>query len=228
MGIHLDNLSLIMSMHTYIVLVFGLVLPVVWGHGRMTNPPGRSTMFKYGFKNPANWDDDGLNCGGIGNHVAQGYKCGLCGDPYQGPRHNEAGGKYANGIIVKTYRKGSVIDVDVEITTNHKGWQDFHLCPNNNPNKPITQACLDRYPLRLVSAQPASVKNDRIKHYLGSKKGMMKLRLQLPAGVTCTQCVLQWRYHAGNSWGFDEGDWSGCMGCGKQEEFYACADIAIR
>ena len=49
-----------------------------------------------------------------------GGRCGLCGDPYQGPREHEAGGKYANGIIVETYMQGGTIEVDVDITANHK------------------------------------------------------------------------------------------------------------
>ena len=45
-----------------------------------------------------------------------GGKCGVCGDPYDGKRENEAGGKYATGTIVATYRAGDVIAVTVEIT----------------------------------------------------------------------------------------------------------------
>lgn len=37
-------------------------------------------------------------------------RCGVCGDPYQGPRENEAGGKYANGIIVRHYTESQTID----------------------------------------------------------------------------------------------------------------------
>ena len=42
-----------------------------------------------------------------------GGKCGVCGDPYDGKRENEAGGKYATGTIVATYRAGDVIAVTV-------------------------------------------------------------------------------------------------------------------
>ena len=49
-----------------------------------------------------------------------GGKCGLCGDPYQGPLEHEAGGKYAKGIIVDTFMQGGTIEVDVDITANHK------------------------------------------------------------------------------------------------------------
>lgn len=36
-----------------------------------------------------------------------GGKCGICGDPYDAPRENEAGGKYAKGIIVAQYAIGN-------------------------------------------------------------------------------------------------------------------------
>lgn len=36
------------------------------GHGMMLNPPQRSSMFRFGFPVPPNYDDNGLNCGGFG------------------------------------------------------------------------------------------------------------------------------------------------------------------
>ena len=53
----------------------------------------------------------------------------------------------------------------------------------------------------------------------------MLFRVKLPTGLTCSQCVLQWKYRSGNNWGTEEG-FSG-LGYGFQEEFYNCADIAI-
>lgn len=46
------------------------------------------------------------------------------------------------------------------------------------------------------------------------------------AGLECGNCVLQWRYIAGNNWGMCE-DGTGAVGCGPQEEFRACSDISI-
>ena len=43
---------------------------------------------------------------------------------------------------------------------------------------------------------------------------------QLPRGLSCSRCVLQWRYHAGNNWGRDIETGQPCLGCGAQEEFY--------
>lgn len=48
----------------------------------------------------------------------------------------------------------------------------------------------------------------------------------LPESLTCTQCILQWRYVAGNNWGTCPNG-TGAVGCGPQEEFRACADILI-
>lgn len=45
-------------------------------------------------------------------------------------------------------------------------------------------------------------------------------------GLECPNCVLQWRYIAGNNWGMCP-DGTGAVGCGAQEEFRACADITI-
>lgn len=34
-------------------------------HGMLTDPPGRGTMWRYGFNVPPDYNDNGLNCGGI-------------------------------------------------------------------------------------------------------------------------------------------------------------------
>ena len=51
--------------------------------------------------------------------------CGICGDPYDGERVSEAGGIYANGIIVANYAMGDTIEVQVEITALHMGYFEF-------------------------------------------------------------------------------------------------------
>ena len=52
------------------------------------------------------------------------------------------------------------------------------------------------------------------------------MNVKLPENLECDHCVLQWRYHTGNSWGTDENGMGG-IGFGYQEEFYGCADIEI-
>ncbi|XP_029641028.1 uncharacterized protein LOC115215838 [Octopus sinensis] len=205
----------------YSSLVFyaGLFLGVE-GHGRLMDPPSRSSMWRLGFKTPVNYDDIELYCGGMAHQWTFNHgKCGICGDPHEGPRANEAGGKYATGIISRYYHKDQIITVDVDLTTNHLGWFEFRLCPNNNVKKPATHECLNKYLLRLANGNGTRL-------YIGQKKGHIFTKLKLPAGLTCSQCVFQWKYHTGNTWG--EGNKCVGMGCSDaQEEFYGCADIAI-
>lgn len=40
-------------------------LPGISGHGRLIDPPSRSSMWRYGFNNPPNYDDNQLYCGGV-------------------------------------------------------------------------------------------------------------------------------------------------------------------
>ena len=40
-------------------------------------------------------------------------KCGICGDQWSGVRRFEAGGRYAKGIISRTYQQGQDIQVQV-------------------------------------------------------------------------------------------------------------------
>ena len=58
------------------------------------------------------------------------------------------------------------------------------------------------------------------------KQETFNYRVKLPDGVTCTRCVIQWYYKTANSWGVCENG-QGAMGCGPQETFQNCADVAI-
>jgi hypothetical protein len=44
------------------------VIGLASGHGRLEDPPGRSTMWRQGFENPANYNDDEVYCGGFGGN----------------------------------------------------------------------------------------------------------------------------------------------------------------
>lgn len=171
---------------------------------------------------PANYDDNQLFCGGLSHQLSQGYRCGVCGDPWDGERENEAGGKYATGQISRGYHQGSNITVTVQITANHMGFFEFKVCPVNDPEVRATQQCLDQYPLNMADGSG-------VRFPITSAMGAatVNIPVTLPVELVCTQCVLQWRYHAGNNWGTDPEDGRQCVGCGPQEEFYGCADIQI-
>lgn len=55
---------------------------------------------------------------------------------------------------------------------------------------------------------------------------MILIKYCLYLDLQCPNCVIQWRYIAGNNWGMCA-DGTGAVGCGAQEEFRACADINI-
>ena len=114
----------------------GLVILVnqpsnVAGHGRLMDPPQRSSMWRVGFDVPANYQDNELFCGGFNvivrvlyscadinpfsysqvqyNEVNHG-SCGECGDEWSlpRPRPNDEGGRYGTGIIGRNYTEGQV------------------------------------------------------------------------------------------------------------------------
>ncbi|XP_071110324.1 uncharacterized protein [Haliotis cracherodii] len=207
------------TLFTLVVCICLMALPDAQGHGRLVEPPSRSSMWRYGFDNPTNYNDHELYCGGFQRQWGvNGGKCGVCGDPWDGKRENEAGGKYANGIIARKYKPGETITVNVDLTANHLGYFQFRLCPHNSPQTPVKQECLDRHLLRHTDG------SDRFS-VTTACRGIYSMAVVLPANVTCSQCVLQWRYNTGNSWGCDGP--TCCVGCGPQEQFYGCADVAI-
>ena len=48
------------------VLIFLSCVVLVAGHGFIKDPAARNCMWRFGFKNPKNWDDTGLYCGSFG------------------------------------------------------------------------------------------------------------------------------------------------------------------
>lgn len=198
-----------------------MMMGVCDAHARLVDPPSRASAWRFGWPTPADFNDNEGYCGGLYHqHHAQGGRCGICGDAWDKyPRPHEAGGKYATGTIVRRYREGQVIPARVDVTSNHRGHFEFRICPNNNPEVEASQTCLNQYPLYLADGSGF--------HYqVARHSGDHVVHLKLPSGLTCTQCVFQWRYVAGNNWGICE-DGKGRKGCGPQEEFRACADVAI-
>ena len=110
-------------------------------------PPSRASMWRVGFPTPRDEDDNQSYCGGFGVQFGRNEgRCGICGDSWDAdPREHEAPfGKFANGIITKTYKQGSLIPVIVDITANHQGHFEFKLCANNDPFFDPDQSCFDR------------------------------------------------------------------------------------
>ncbi|KAE8739834.1 hypothetical protein FOCC_FOCC014657 [Frankliniella occidentalis] len=207
-----------------VALLFIQLTRSVVGHGRLMDPPARNSMWRFGFPNPVNYNDNELFCGGYAVQWDQNQgRCGVCGDPWQlETRPHEAGGQFAKGIIGRRYSSGQDIDIEIELTANHWGRFELNLCPNNNPAYEATQGCFDRYPLYISGTR------DRAYHIPPNtkKKAVLRYRVRLPPFVTCTQCVMQWTYFTGNMWGTCPNG-TEAVGCGKPETFRNCADLSI-
>ena len=79
----------------------------------------------------------------------------------------------------------------VQITANHRGWFEFRLCVRDDRSVTLTHECLNRHLLENGDG--------RSRFDIGRRTGRIVTRLQLPSGVACEQCVLQWKYSAGES-----------------------------
>lgn len=47
------------------VLLIGDGISKIEAHGRLMDPVNRGSAFRRGFRTPANYDDNGNNCGGL-------------------------------------------------------------------------------------------------------------------------------------------------------------------
>lgn len=189
------------------------------------DPPARNALWRFGYRNPVNYNDNELYCGGFVVHYQKnGGKCGVCGDDYteKVPRSHEAGGLYGNAIIPRHYITGQIIDIEADLTTNHKGNMQLELCASDNPHTVVTDECLKQNVLPVVATGDKMFKIPEI----SKKTEIFRWQVKLPEGVSCSHCVIRWTYYAGNTWGKCLNG-SESVGCGNQETFINCADISI-
>lgn len=201
------------------------------GHGRMLEPPGRSSYLRVSddpqidmSKVTPNYNDNQLFCGGFSHQVANGYKCGVCGDSYlqARPRENEWGGKYgSSGLIPRTYESSEEIPVTIQLTAHHKGFFQFKICEMTPDMATEDEDCFNSSQSIMELADGSTIWDVN-----NGSTGIFNGRIKLPDDLSCEHCVIQWRYHTGNSWGCDETGKCG-LGLGEQEEFYGCADVKI-
>jgi len=203
--------------------LFSIFYSYVSGHGRLMDPPARNCMWRFGFINPVDYNDNEVFCGGVSKQFQNnGGRCGICGDSAEkpSPQDHETGGIYGNKIIGKTYVKNSVIDIEVELTANHRGRFSLKLCPLTKRMNEATQECLDQHPLTQLDGE------DEFPIFETKMKATLHMKARLPQNVICKRCVLQWTWTSANSWGVCSNGTQG-LGCGAQETFRNCADIRI-
>ncbi|XP_019865998.1 uncharacterized protein LOC109595143 [Aethina tumida] len=208
------------SIRLSLFIVAAFAVTQIAGHGMMLEPPNRSSLWRYNDSLPHNYEDNQNFCGGFDvQWTLNEGRCGVCGDPVTDPhpQANENTGTYGNGYVVRTYQAGSTIDVSILLTANHLGTFSYSLCVLNDPNASESgENCFQKLLLEDGSEKYTVLANDYD----------VRNRVVLPQNLTCERCVLRWHYNTGNSWGTCE-DGTGAIGCGPQETFRSCADIAI-
>ena len=193
---------------------------VVNGHGRMTLPAHRGYMFKSGNKKvPVDYNDHGLNAGGLSLTKGGKGQHGVCGDPFseKSPRAHENGGKfgvfpkYGKDAIAQCYAPGATIDIKVHLTANHKGYFEYELCKLEKKGDVETEGCFKK-----LQKAGGGTKVD-----VPSDKKDFNDKYVLPKGVTCegdSHCVLRWHYTCGNNQP---------VATATQEELWNCADVYV-
>ncbi|EDO40899.1 predicted protein [Nematostella vectensis] len=192
--------ALATAMKLFSLLLIASLTALALGHGYIRNPAARNACKQYGFEECIiEWTMDEKNCGGF---------------LLNGKITVESVVYVAIGTITGIYKEGQLFELQLNITVSHKGWSEFRVGDIGTP--PITQAKLNH----LLKLEDGTT---RWMH--PGKAGLYKIMLQLPAGLKCRHCVLQWWWRTGNSWGCDS---DGCgLGHGPQEHFVNCADITI-
>lgn len=202
------------------ILVLVNLFNGISGHGMLMDPVNRGSRWRVDGSEPRNYDDNSNYCGGaFVQHQTHGGRCGWCGDNWgdSTPRRHELGGQFGQGVIVKTYSRGSVISVTARLTQNHKGYFYFRVCSLDQGAE--NEGCFERYRANMPNgAETYPLPSDESRDYT--------LSIQLPHDLSCNHCVLQWTYVAGNNWGVCP-DGSQGAGCGPQEHFRTCSDIRI-
>lgn len=252
-------------------LLMAGALVCVDGHGYLAVPKSRNLVAQ---ARGLNYCPHCLNAGSAGNVKAHDVlggvwdrnypetaqstvRHGLCGDPAGSTDHMLGGSIYGSpvgGDVQATYTSGQSIDINVIITAHHMGWWQVYLCDKGDA---LTQDCLNKRMLLRDPNDPSISPVDASfpgRYYMvptcyGAAAMNQTARYKLPAGLTCTNCVLQWYWvtantcHGGGYTGVTfpaasgscAGDaWlpranSACVDNPSMypEEFWNCADVRI-
>ena len=126
-------------------------------HGMMTKPMSHNVYFGKGPKIPSSTDLGGagnvqnLNAaiggGPDGMHKEATVGHSLCGDIPTRGAFMPGTGKYGNAPSACTYKAGSEVIFEVDITAYHQGWFEFRLCDVEKNDGKLTQECLNKHVL---------------------------------------------------------------------------------
>jgi hypothetical protein len=231
-----------------VMLLFSRLIPS-HAHGFLRNPPARNVLAN------SDYCPHCLNAGSVESVSQKGTlswpdgRHGICGDPFDGPRHHEEGGKfYMGGTPVVTYDKGSIAKFDIFLSTNHNGRFGFRICkirkgPFDSEKEQLTEGCLNQHILKQADIPEAQIPGEEWYYTSPGDPTTTEYSMyyQLPENLTCdgvtATCVIQWYWQSANSCnppGFLDQykrpyGLADCLseGAPYPEEFWNCATVAI-
>ena len=110
-----------------------------------------------------------------------------------------------------------MIDLHLDITAHHKGFFEFKICKMEPSDFTENAACFESDESIMTlddGKQQWDVTGGSTGHYYG--------KVRLPDDLSCDHCVIQWRYHAGNTWACDENG-----NCGTGSFRKKCFEISL-
>lgn len=251
-------------------------IPSVIGHGFLREPAARNFVANKEVREfcPHCLQGGGppTVSGRAGGHwpsVERPESHGLCGDPGQGipVENNWRDETYLVPTpLQRSYAPGETVEFSVEVRAHHMGHFEFRICDQALEGQTLNsradgQACLNKWILE--RAPPRSIcqagdsdpdcapvdKKHPGRWYMPPAKGgteLYKMRYQIPVGLQCNHCTLQWYWSTANSCLYDadyheyalqlqDGGWTAqwfsplASTCGPAygEEFWNCADISV-
>lgn len=123
-----------------IALVLAAVVVAVSGHATLMEPVNRNSAWRKGFPGPVDYNDMSDECGRRPwTSEVIPPTCTICG-PASFPK---------NGVIVKTYKAGQKIDIEILMNADHTGYSVFRICPNA---KGATEECFEQHRLAVLNS----------------------------------------------------------------------------
>lgn len=176
------------------------------GHGFLCYPPSRNAAWLCGFPqdSPKDYDQMALNAGGV-RTIYPNYpeRCpityGVCGDAIDREQVHAAGGVHDRGVRA-ILRRGETVEVQVNLTSYHKGSFYFQLC-REYPEREECFSTISAFSIEDTSAEGGNPS--------------YTIPVKLPDNATCDRCVFRWFWTTNNSPGL------------PPELFINCADISI-